>query len=263
MSDNAIVFIDSGVGGLPYLEMTKEFLPEQNFVYVADNKNFPYGEKNSKELTKIIIRLIESIVERLNPVLIVIACNTASVVALSTLRTKFGIPFVGVVPAIKPAVEYSGKGSIGLLATRKTIEDPYTDELIKKFASGCIVKKYAGIDLVEFVEKKYFISSDKEKLQIVSEASNYFTDNNIDSLILGCTHFIHLAEYFKEILGNSVDIIDSRQGVVKQIIRLIKNDKVLPVAKKRDIFYMTGDGIEKKNYMKFADKFDLFWGGNL
>lgn len=263
MSDNPIVFIDSGVGGLPYLEMAKESLPEQNFVYVADNKNFPYGEKSSRELTKIIIRLIESIVERLNPGLIVIACNTASVVALSTLRTKFGIPFVGVVPAIKPAVEYSGNGSIGLLATRKTVEDPYTDELIKNFASGCIVKKYAGIDLVEFVEKKYFSSSDKEKLQIVSEASNYFSGNNIDSLVLGCTHFVYLVEYFKEILGNSVDIIDSREGVVKQIIRLIKNDKALSVRKNKDIFYMTGDNVEKNNYIKFAEKFDLLWGGTL
>ncbi|MCK5153135.1 MAG: glutamate racemase [Spirochaetales bacterium] len=263
MSDNPIVFIDSGVGGLPYLKMAKQSLPEKNFVYVADNKNFPYGEKHSLELKKIIIKLIQNIVEKIDPGLIVIACNTASVVALSTLRDKFGIPFVGVVPAIKPAGEYSGNGNIGLLATRKTVEDPYTDKLIKNFASGCNVKKYAGIDLVEFVEKKYLTSSEEEILKVVSDASGFFLDNRIDSLVLGCTHFVYLVDYFKQTLGSSVDIIDSREGVVNQIIRLIKNDKLLSATKNKDVFYMTGSQAEKSNYIKFAEEFNLLWGGNL
>lgn len=263
MSDNPIVFIDSGVGGLPYLKLAKEVLPDKNFVYVADNKNFPYGEKDSLDLTKIIIKLIKKIVDRIDPELIVIACNTASVVALSTLREKFGIPFVGVVPAIKPAVEYSGNGIIGLLATRKTVEDPYTDNLIKNFASECIVKKYAGIDMVEFVEKKYLTSSDKDKMQIVSQASAYFTKNKIDSLVLGCTHFIYLIDCFRETLGSSVDIIDSRDGVVRQIMRLIKRVKPGQYEKNKDFFYVTDSQVENTNYMKFADKFDLLWGGNL
>ena len=141
MADDPIVFIDSGVGGLPYLEKARIYMPGENLVYVADNKNFPYGEKSAGQLKSIILMLIRKIVDKISPKLIVIACNTASVVALSLLREEFGIPFVGVVPAIKPAGEYSENGKIGLLATRKTVEDPYTDTLINEFASSCRVEK--------------------------------------------------------------------------------------------------------------------------
>ncbi|MDA3939583.1 MAG: glutamate racemase [Spirochaetia bacterium] len=263
MADNSIVFIDSGVGGLPYLKMTRECMSKENLVYVADNKNFPYGEKSTQEIKEIIINLIQEIITKIDPKLIVIACNTASVVALSTLRNKFGIPFVGVVPAIKPAVEYSDNGRIGLLATRKTVEDPYTDKLITNFASGCSVKKYAGIDLVEFVEKKYFLSTDQEKLKVITEASMDFVDSNIDSLVLGCTHFIYLIEYFKQVLGSSVDIIDSREGVVKQVKKLVEYNGLSIKNKNKDTFYITGSNYEKSNYREFANKFSLNWGGSL
>ena len=263
MTDDPIVFIDSGVGGLPYLKMVREYMPEENLVYVADNKNFPYGEKQANELQGIILNLIQNIVDKISPKLVVIACNTASVVALSLLREEFGIPFVGVVPAIKPAGEYSENGKIGLLATRKTVEDPYTDTLINEFASSCRVEKYAGIDLVEFVENKYFTSSEEAKMQIVSEASEYFTNCKIDSLVLGCTHFVYLMDYFKKSLGSSVDIIDSREGVSRQILRIIESESLVSMNKTRDIFYMTGSEDDQSNYLKFAKSFDLAWGGSL
>ena len=263
MTENPIVFYDSGVGGLPYLESARKYLPGENFVYIADNENFPYGEKAASQLKNIILKLIRNIIDKISPKLIVIACNTASVVALSTLREEFGIPFIGVVPAIKPAGEYSGNGNIGLLATRKTVDDPYTDTLIEKFASTCRVEKYAGIDLVEFVENRYFTSTENDKMEIVSKASEYFINSNIDALVLGCTHFVHLRNYFEKALGSSVDIIDSREGVSRQILRVIENESIKPKDKSKDLFFISSSKIDQSNYLQFAEKFDLSWGGKL
>lgn len=263
MADNPIVFIDSGVGGLPYLESARKFMPDENLVYVADNKNFPYGEKDTGQLKNIILKLIQKIVDKISPKLIVIACNTASVVALSTLRKEFGIPFIGVVPAIKPAGEYSGNGNIGLLATRKTVDDPYTDTLIEQFAPACRVKKYAGIDLVEFVENNFFSSTEEDKMKVISKISSYYNRSEIDTLVLGCTHFVYLKDYFEKSLGNSVDIIDSRKGVSKQVLRIIESDFLQSCNKTEDVFYMTDSKVDKSNYFQFAEKFDLSWGGEL
>ena len=271
MAYNPIVFIDSGVGGLPYLETAKKLMPGEQFVYVADTGNFPYGEKSAEELTKIILILISNIVLKIDPKLIVIACNTASVVALSTLREKFGIPFVGVVPAVKPACRYSVNGKIGLIATRKTIDDPYTGELISHFAANCKVEKFAAVDLVEFVEKKFFSSNHDEKMSVVSKASKIFKNKDIDSLVLGCTHFVHLRDSFKEYFGKSVDIIDSVTGVCSQISRIIQeNSNNFPSNNVKssedsivDKFYITGDSGGKSEYLKFAAKFFLDWGGEI
>lgn len=271
MADDPIVFIDSGVGGLPYLKMARIYMPGENFVYVADNKNFPYGEKNARMLKEIILELIQDIVDKISPKLVVIACNTASVVALSMLREKFGIPFVGVVPAIKPAGKYAVNGTIGLLATRKTVTDPYTDGLITQFASTCRVEKFAGIDLVDFVENKYFSSTEEEKMEVVLQASEYFNNLEIDALVLGCTHFVYLKDYFKKNIAKSVDIIDSVEGVCHQISRIIEGESTDFEKKPEntlkgnriDMFFITGDSFDQSKYLEFAREFDLEWGGSL
>ncbi|MCK5198427.1 MAG: glutamate racemase [Spirochaetales bacterium] len=263
MADDPIVFIDSGVGGLPYLKMARIYMPGENFVYVADNKNFPYGEKNANMLKEIILELIQNIVDKISPKLVVIAWNTASVVALSLLREKFGIPFVGVVPAIKPAGKISENGSIGLLATRKTVDDPYTDTLIEQFASTCRVEKYAGIDLVEFVENSYFTSTENDKMVIVSKAWEYFINCKIDALVLGCTHFVYLKDHFNRSLGSSVDIIDSQEGVSKQILRIIQRESLQSNNKTKDLFFITGSKFDQSNYLQFADEYGLLLEGRL
>ncbi len=271
MADNPIVFIDSGVGGLPYLETAKRLMKEEQFVYVSDTENFPYGEKTADEIKKIILLLIKKIVSRMTPKLIVIACNTASVVALSLLREEFGIPFVGVVPAVKPGCRNSTNGIIGLIATRKTVEDPYTEELITHFASKCTVEKFPAVDLVEFVEKKFFITTPEEKLLIVSKASVFLKDRNIDTLVLGCTHFVHLKTYFKKYFGSSVNVIDSVEGVCSQISRIIKDNPGKSnltnvksgIISGMDKFYITDNSAYKSEYLKFAAKFNLDWGGKI
>lgn len=259
-----VVVFDSGVGGLPYLQRLREMLPLELFIYVADTANFPYGEKSADELTAILHTQMKLIIEQLNPKLVVVACNTASVVALSGLREAFGIPFVGVVPAVKPAAEGTVNGNIGLLATRKTVEDPYTDRLEEQFASRCRVYRFAGVDIVDLVEHRFFTAARREIEKILQPASDFFLFREIDHLILACTHFIFLEEELTRVLGNGVKIIDSREGVGRQTVRILEREKrrntTMGVEAGR--FYITAPR-DTEVYKRFAEMFQLVPGGVL
>ena len=140
-----IAFLDSGVGGLPYLEMAREHLPKENFIYLADRKNFPYGTKSAEEVFAAVAVLTDRILAAEKPKVFVLACNTMSVVALTRLRKLYPrLPFVGVVPAVKPAAERTKVKRIGVLATNRTLQDAYLDDLIRRFASSCEVVRVAG-----------------------------------------------------------------------------------------------------------------------
>ncbi len=263
MIDNRpVVFFDSGIGGLPYLKWARENLPSESFLYLADNLNFPYGEKSSDQVKKIVIAAIGRVIERFNPKLAVIACNTAAVTALTALRETFSIPFVGVVPAIKPAAERSGFRRIGLLATSRTVSDLYTQNLIDNFASNCSVIKFADGAIVNFVESRYFDSDDEEIKRIVFNAAELFNREKIDYLIMGCTHFIYIEEALKDLLPSSVVIIDSVEGVGKQIIRVLNNHGIFAGTKGEDRFFLTNDS-DAERYKRFASYFNLAYSGKI
>ena len=148
-----VAFFDSGIGGIPYLIHLKNIKPDLNYVYLADNANFPYGIKTGETIKEIVLSAIERFIKKTTPDVIVIACNTATVVTLPYLREKFSVPFVGVVPAVKPAALMSENKRIGLFATNKTVSDSYTDNLISQFAGNCEVYKNADSNIVSFIEK--------------------------------------------------------------------------------------------------------------
>jgi glutamate racemase len=202
----------------------RELLPNERFSYVADTAHFPYGERTTEELTEIIHSQMERVIARLDPKLAVVACNTASVVALADLRAAFGIPFVGVVPAIKPAAEHTVNGVIGLLATRKTVEDPYTRNLEQQFAADTRVCRFAGVEIVELVERHFFSAPKERKREILRPAVEYFRTCGIDQLILACTHFLFLEEDLAAMLGPGVSLVDSRDGVARQTRRILQNE---------------------------------------
>jgi glutamate racemase len=255
MSEYPIAFVDSGIGGLPYLQWIKSRLPNENYVYLADRNNFPYGEKSASEILEAVIPLTEKLIERYRPKIIVIACNTASIVSLARLRELYEFPFVGVVPAIKPAARESGKGRIGILATKKTINDMYVKILIDSYAADCVVVKQAGGNIVDMVENRFFSAGIEEKSRILSTAANKFLRMDVDKVVLGCTHFIYVAQQLKALLGESIDIIDSRDGVGNQIIKLLQNTGLFSSKKNKDHFLITGNGGIEANYKKFADYF--------
>ncbi len=262
VKDNYIVFLDSGVGGLTYLSPAVEKLPDERFVYVADNANFPYGGRSYENLTEIVFDVTARVVDAFDPKAVVIACNTASVVTLSALREKFGIPFVGVVPAIKPAAGLS-KSAIGLLATEATVNSRYTDDLIAEFAGSLPVKKFAGIKIVDFVENDFMESSEDEIISVLRPAADFFIREKIDSLVLGCTHFLFVKKQLEKLMGPGVRIVDSVEGVVNQLARII--DRNSPGSGSGDSirFFLTGDNSVRDGYDGFMRMFGLEWGGVL
>jgi len=259
MDSRPILFCDSGVGGLPYLAWVRERLPNERFLYVADNANFPYGERSPEDLRNVVISLVGRLMVKFDPKLVVVACNTASVVALAALRERYSVPFVGVVPAVKPAAERSRVRKIALLATTRTVGDAYSDNLIDQFASDCTVIRIAGQQLVSFIENEYLDADARRIHEAMETAVAPLRSEKVDSLILGCTHFTLLDRELKQELGSSVEIVDSREGVGRQVIRLVDSGSD-PAAAGATLFHTAPDD---ERYRRFAGRFGVQYGGVL
>jgi glutamate racemase len=185
------LFFDSGVGGLSVLGPTLKLLPNAPVIYAADSAGFPYGKRSEAEIASRVPALLGRLVERFRPRLAVIACNTASTIALEHVRSALDLPVVGTVPAIKPAAEVSKTRVIGVLGTQATVRQPYVDDLARRFAPDCRIIRHGSPELVELAEAKLRGESvDLE--QIALAAQPMFTapgGNEIDTVVLACTHF--------------------------------------------------------------------------
>jgi glutamate racemase len=239
MTNNSpLIFLDSGIGGLPYLNWLRERRPEEDLIYLADSAGFPYGEKNPDELTALLIDRFDRMNRLFAPKAAVLACNTASVVSLEALRRRFSFPFVGTVPAIKPAAGNGTRHRIGLLATNRTVEEAYTQRLITDFASHCDVVKRGAGELVDFVENRYYESTPAEIDRFLHPLVEDFSSRQIDALVLGCTHFVYLKEALERGLPG-VSVVDSVDGVGRQILRVL-DDLGRGVTGGRARLYTTG-----------------------
>ncbi len=214
-------FLDSGSGGFPYLAQLKAHASEASCVYVADVAHFPYGEKTRDEVIAFSCATVERLLSRFKPECVVVACNTISVAALPTLRERFDVPFVGTVPAIKLAASRSGKRKIGLLATERTVRDPYTDDLIARFASDCEITRIGDSALIARIERELVTAPRETRLAAVRPTIDRFRAAGVDTVVLACTHFLHLSEEFREVASPDIEIIDSREGVAQQALRLV------------------------------------------
>ncbi|ADK81581.1 glutamate racemase [Sediminispirochaeta smaragdinae] len=253
-----IAFFDSGIGGLPYLQWVRKKLPNFSYRYLADRANFPYGEKSIEELGGLIIGSMERYIERVDPSIVVVACNTASVTALQKLRDTFSVPFVGVVPAIKPAAALSCTHTIGLLATKRTVEDPYTDNLVRLFADGFQVERFAGVDIVDFVENHLLDAEPHEIREVLAPAVAFFSEKEVDTLVLGCTHFLHVRDEIAEAFGGRVKIVDSIEGVGRHVIQMVSE---YHGGGGGGEFFVSGIEGAVDTYRRFADAYALGWGG--
>jgi len=222
-----IAVFDSGVGGLSiYQEIVKQ-CPDHNYVFISDNLAFPYGTKNEDDLIGRVLTVIDQVDKQYHPDLLVVACNTASTLALPALRQQFKFPIVGVVPAIKPAAKITKSKVIGLLATPGTIARSYTQDLIEEFAFDCDVIKVGSSPLVEIAEQK--LSEGKPSLkQIEQELEPFFKNKRLDCLVLACTHFPLLNKEIEQIFkakNHSVDLIDSGLAIANRVAELCANSK--------------------------------------
>ena len=270
MKPEPIAFIDSGIGGLPYLASTRRLLPRERYVYIADRENFPYGGRPVGEIVSAISAATERLIAREGPRLIVIACNTASVVALPELRARFPLPFVGVVPAVKPAAALSRSRRVGVLATQSTVEGEYLRNLIAAHGEGCTVVGLPAAELVDFVEREMASATPLDRAERVRREVERFRGERIDVLVLGCTHFLHLEEEFRGILdAEGIALVDSREGVARQVERLLpssagrRSSPPQGSEKQRDSLYVTGSAAVEDRYRYFASRFGLRLEGAL
>jgi glutamate racemase len=226
MDNRPVLFLDSGIGGLPYFCRFRRNNPGESLVYVADRERFPYGSMDRLALVRRLEELLGRIVRRLDPKLVVLACNTATVSALAELRESFpALPFVGTVPAVKPAILRSKKRHIGVLGTARTVEDPYITKLAAEAGPDCAVTAIAAPDLVGFVERRLAASAGEERLAAVLPYIGQFRRAGADAVVLGCTHFIFLLEDFKA-AAEDMSFHDSVEGVCSRAEVLLEKGEL-------------------------------------
>ena len=218
-----LLFFDSGVGGLSVLEPTRKLLPNAPIVYAADNAGFPYGKRTEAEIASRVPALLGRLVERFRPRLAVIACNTASTIALDHVRSALDLPVVGTVPAIKPAAEMSKTRVIGVLGTEATVRQPYVEDLAAKFASDCTIIRHGSPELVELAEAK--LAGEEIGIDAVKAAVRPMFDapdgDRIDTIVLACTHFPLLEEELRAAFPN-VAYVDGGPGIARRIAWLTR-----------------------------------------
>jgi len=216
-----ILFFDSGVGGLSVLTPTRALLPNAPIVYAADSAAFPYGTRSEAEIAARVPALLGRLVERYRPRLAVIACNTASTIALDHVRAALDIPVVGTVPAIKPAAELSKSRVIGVLGTAATVRQPYVDDLAARFAADCRVIRHGSRELVELAEAK--LAGDRIDPAAITAALGPMRDEGgseaIDAIVLACTHFPLLADEIAT-AWPGLTLVDGGPGIARRIAYL-------------------------------------------
>ena len=235
-----ILFFDSGVGGLSVLEPTRALLPEAPIVYVADSAGYPYGKRSEAEIASRVPALLGRLVERFRPRLAVIACNTASTIALDHARSALDLPVVGTVPAIKPAAEISKSRVIGVLGTEATVRQPYVDNLAAEFAADCILIRHGSPELVELAETK-LAGGNVSAEEVTAAAQPMFEavdGDRIDTVVLACTHFPLLEDELRAAFPR-VAWVHGGPGIARRIAHLTR-DQAWPEEETSGMFVTTG-----------------------
>jgi glutamate racemase len=215
-----LLFFDSGVGGLSVLAATRKLLPQAPIVYAADSAGYPYGTKSEAEIAARVPALLGRLVERYHPRLVVIACNTASTIALAHVRSALELPVVGTVPAIKPAALLSKTRVIGVLGTEATIRQPYVDRLAAEFASDCLVLRHGSAELVELAEAKLRGEpTDPEAYaHVLAGLTGQPGGERIDTVVLACTHFRLVEPELSA--AKPLTYVDGADGIARRVAHL-------------------------------------------
>jgi len=217
------LIFDSGVGGVTVAREIWSLLPGSETVYFCDNSFFPYGLKEEGELIARVTDVLSTVAERVQPDIVVVACNTASTVALPSLRERILVPVVGVVPAIKPAAALSKTRTIGLLGTPGTVRRAYTQDHIDRFASDCTILRVGSADLVLLAEEK-FAGRDLDPGRLAATISPLLATGSspgVDVVVLACTHFPLLRADLAALAPATISWIDSGAAIARRVDELL------------------------------------------
>jgi len=213
------LFFDSGIGGLSVLREARVLMPDWRYVYVADDAAFPYGAWEEDALREHMTALFARLLDDYSPALSVIACNTASTLAIDHLRAVFpGETFVGTVPAIKPAAERTRSGMVSVLATPGTVKRQYTRELIRQYAQKCHVR-LVGSDNLAAMAETYVRGEMVDEEAVRREIAPCFREadgRRTDIVVLACTHYPFLVNRFRKMAPWPVDWIDTSEAIARR-----------------------------------------------
>jgi len=223
-SDRPVLFFDSGLGGLTVLREARYLLPYERLLYVADDAAFPIGRWPEADLKARLLSLFRELIADHRPKAAVIACNTAFTLAGDALRKAHPeVPFVGTVPAIKPAAERTSSGLISVLATPGTVRRTYTRSLIDSFAGQCHVR-LVGSDMLAELAELHLRGDAVADEALLAEISDCFMERDgkrTDIVVLACTHYPFLANRFRKIAPWPVDWLDPAEAIARQLVRVL------------------------------------------
>ena len=223
MNTSPIGIFDSGIGGLSILKEINRVLPNENTIYLADNKNCPYGNKNISEIIKLSLKNT-SVLIKMDCKIIVVACNTATTNAIKKIRNSFSIPIIGIEPAIKPALLNTKTNKIGVLATEMTLTSSLFNQTSNKFSDNIEIIEQIGFGLVDLIEEGG-VNTEKTK-QLLKSYLDPMLDSNIDQLVLGCTHYHFLVPIIRKIIPKEITIQDPNKVIAKQIKKILNRENL-------------------------------------
>jgi glutamate racemase len=218
-----VLVFDSGIGGLSVLRAIRQRLPEDRFVYVADDAAFPYGDWEEGALREHIVALMGTLIAEYRPAAVVIACNTASTLVLPPLRERFAVPFVGTVPAIKPAAEHTKSGVVAVLATPGTMKRDYTRELIRSFARECHVRLVGAPDLARLAEAR-MRGEAIDRALVAGQIAPCFVEvegRKADIVVLACTHYPFLTDMLADLAPWPVTWLDPAPAIARRLVAVL------------------------------------------
>jgi len=243
MPNKPIGIFDSGVGGLSVLRVIRELLPAEHILYLADQAHIPYGPRQKEEIRAFAYGITKFLLGQ-DAKLIVVACNTASAAALHDLRSDFPeIPFVGMEPAVKPAAAQTQTGRVGVLATPTTFAGEMYHALVDRFAKGIQIYQNTCPGLVEQIERGEFDSPATR--EILEAALHPMLEENVDTVVLGCTHYPFVIPLIQDITGPNIHTIDPSPAIARQTQRVLNEHNWLNPAKTFGAlnFFTSGDAI--------------------
>jgi glutamate racemase len=224
------------VGGLSLYQAIRRAMPNEDLLYVADSRHAPYGERSNEFIIGRAVAITEYLIAH-GAKAIVVACNTATVIAVETLRQRFSLPIIALEPAIKPAVMHTQSGVVGVLATRRTVESPSVARLCRDYAANAKVMLQACPGFVECVE--HGDTESQNTLEIVEQHLRPLLHAGVDTLVLGCTHYVYLRTAIEQIAGAQVRVLDSSEAVARQVMRRLADLQQAHAPAARESFLTT------------------------
>lgn len=235
---------DSGVGGLSVLRELQKILPNEDFVFLADQKYVPYGEKTKEELMQLVYKITDYFIEYHNVKMVVVACNTATCNAIAELRAKYLFPIVGTVPAVKLAAKKTKSGTVAVICTPSTSESEILKKLISEHCMDVNVLNIGCKNLENAVE-----TGELNGIQVNMLLQKYLkgvVNSHADHLVLGCTHYPFLKEKIQKIVGPKVKLLDGGRAIAKRSKSLIKTNFLANSQKKvgKTIYFTTSNHLQ-------------------